>query len=88
MKNNSKKVTWGDVIHEAEVRSEIGATVERLKPIVESVVKAVDKCDATAIRRTRARLYKAIMKTATEIMDKWNLPPEHLTKLLEEEPCK
>ena len=82
MKRDDKPVTWGDVLHAAEERAEIGATVERLKPMLTKVVDALEKGDAEALSRARTRLYKALKAAAYKVMRRWELDAESLQNVL------
>lgn len=63
---------------------------EKLKPLVEEVVCAVDRYDnspsipnGSRMGDARSKLSAALQETAQEVMEKFNLPPDEFNKILE-----
>ena len=63
---------------------------EKLKPLVEEVVCAVDRYDnspsipnGSRMGDARSKLNAALQETARDVMEKFNLPPDEFNKIIE-----
>lgn len=63
---------------------------EKLKPLVDEVVCAVDRYDnapsipnGARMGDARSKLNAALQETAQDVMEKFNLPPDEFNKIVE-----